>query len=107
MSETFERVLALVALGSVRVSEHGLQALEDDDILPDEVFDTVGSGVIVEDYPDAFKGPSVLMRQTLADGRHIHAVWGIPKANHRLTVLITAYVPDPARWSADFLSRLP
>ncbi len=105
MSGTFDRVRAMVTAGNVRISEHGFQELEEDDIFPDEVIDSVDSGLIVEDYPDAWKGPTVLVRQTLVSRRHIHVVWGFSKANDRLAVLITAYFPDSSLWSPDFLSR--
>ena len=105
MTGTFDRVRAMVAAGNVRVSEHGFQELEEDGIFPDEVIGSVGSGLIVEDYPDAWKGPTVLVRQTLVSRRHIHVVWGFSKANDRLAVLITAYFPDSSLWSPDFLSK--
>jgi hypothetical protein len=35
----------------------------------------------------------------------IHVLWGIPKGADHPVVLITAYRPDPDRWSSDFLRR--
>lgn len=64
----------MVAAECVQVSEHGFQELEEDGIFPDEVTGTVETGLVVEDYPDAWKGPTVLVRQTLANGRHFHAM---------------------------------
>ena len=74
----------MVATGDVQVSEHGFQERSEDGIFPDEVVGTIDGGLIVEDYPDAWKGPTVLVRQTLASRRHIHVVWGFSKANDRL-----------------------
>jgi hypothetical protein len=39
------------------------------------------------------------------DRNPIHVVWGIPKGADRPAVLVTAYRPDLARWSDDFMER--
>ena len=105
MSATFERVRQLVAAGRERISDHGMAELEKDDIFEEEAIVSIVTGVAVEDYPDAWKGPTVLVRQTLKSGRYIHALWGLAKGNDQLAVLITAYFPDPTLWSTDFLVR--
>jgi len=40
-----------------------------------------------------------------AKGDPIRVVWGIPRGLSSPAVVVTAYRPDPARWSADFLER--
>jgi len=39
------------------------------------------------------------------DNNPIHVVWGIPKGQSSPAVIVTAYRPDPSRWSDDFLRR--
>jgi Domain of unknown function (DUF4258) len=107
VSGTFERVLAAVSAGRLRVSQHGFLELKEDGILPDEIFETAPTGMIVEDYPDAWKGPSVLVRQTLAGNKWVHVLWGFAKSGAEEAVLITAYVPRKDQWSADALQRRP
>ncbi|MCC6949248.1 MAG: DUF4258 domain-containing protein [Bradyrhizobiaceae bacterium] len=104
MSKTLEQVQTLVARGEVRISDHGYDELAKDDIFTVDVLAGLNAAKIVEDYPDAERGPSVLVLQETA-GSPIHVVWGIPKGRSTPAVLITAYRPDPKRWSADFMRR--
>ena len=105
MSKTLRRIQALVSRGEYRVSQHGFHELVADDILTDDVLASTGSAVVIEDYPDSRKEPSVLVLQHDAEGRPIHVMWGIPKVNGTPAVLVTAYRPAPDRWSHDFLKR--
>ena len=105
MSETFARIRELVAAGKARVSDHGYRELKEDAIQLANVVQGLPTAHVVEDYPDYHKGPSILLLQRDAHGRPIHILWGMSKTNPDEAVLITAYRPDPARWSADFLRR--
>jgi len=104
-SITLERVRALVAEGQVRISDHGYDELAEDAIYADEALAGIKGAVAVEDYPEAGRGPSVLVLQRDNSGAPIHVLWGIPKGRPGPAVLITAYRPDPDRWSEDFTER--
>ncbi len=105
MSETLERVWKFVAIGAIRLSEHGYEEIEEDDISVEEAIAGLADCRVVEDYPDAWKGPSVLVLENLKSGSRIHALWGIPKGGEQVAVLITAYRPDAAKWLSDLLTR--
>jgi hypothetical protein len=105
MSDTLRSVQALVARGEVQVSLHGLRELAADAILLGDAMAGCRAATLVEDYPGFSKGPSVLVLQQDDSGRPIHVVWGIPKGRTSPAVLVTAYRPDPGRWSADFMIR--
>ncbi len=107
MNATLRQVQQLVASGQVRISEHGYDEFAADAIVTEEVVAGVAAGIVVEDYPDAARGPSVLVLQHDAQGRPLHILWGVPAGHQRPAVVITGYRPDPARWSADYLKRNP
>lgn len=105
MSETLRRVQELVARQEVRISEHGYDELMADEIFVDEVLAGLLRAIVVEDYPNFAKGPAVLVLQQSADGCPLHVVWGIAKGTTTPAALVTAYRPDPARWSDDWMTR--
>jgi hypothetical protein len=107
VSETVELVRKLVSVDEVRISEHGYDELSKDGILVVDVLDGLAEAIVVEDYPTAGRGPSVLLLQMDGEGRPIHVVWGVPSGLRTPAVLVTAYRPDPTRWSADFRRRMP
>ena len=96
----------LVARGEIRISEHGYDELAADDISVEDILSGVAAADLVEDYPDYFKGPSVLVLQKDPDGLPIHVVWGIPKGAGTPAVVVTAYRPEKDKWSDDFKTRL-
>jgi hypothetical protein len=104
-SATLARIRYLVARREVRISEHGYDELAQDGILVTEVISSVEDGQSVEDYPEYPKGPCVLVLQRDRAGAPIHVVWGIPKDQESPAVLVTAYRPDPKRWTPDFMHR--
>ena len=103
MSGTFDRIRQLVGAGEIRISDHGYDELASDDIFAKDVVAGVMTAVVVEDYPEYSKGPCVLVLQRDREGQSIHVVWGIPKGASSPAVMVTAYRPDPERWTYDFL----
>jgi len=107
MSETLRRVQALIEQREIRISDHGYDQLAEDGIVVRGIVSGVRDAVVVEDYPAYPKGPCVLVLQKDREGKPVHVVWGIPKGACGPAVVVTAYRPDPTRWSEDFLRRTP
>lgn len=105
MSNTFKAIQRLVRNGEISISEHGYDEMVEDRLYAREMLAGIGAAVVIEDYPTYPKGPCVLVLQHDRTGFPIHVVWGIPKGQMSPAVLVTAYRPDPARWSADFMRR--
>lgn len=103
--EFLAQLRGLVRRGEVLPSLHGFRELAADDILLDDVVTGLGDAVAVEYYADAAKGASILVLQSDAAGRPIHVIWGIARNSVTPAVIVTAYRPDPERWSADFTRR--
>lgn len=104
---TLESVQRLVGNNEVRISDHGWNKLETDDISLRDVIAGLAEAVVVEDYPDASRGPSVLVLQWDPTYKPVHILWGIPKGHQSPAVLVTAYRPDPSKWDENFLRRKP
>jgi hypothetical protein len=105
MNEILELMKGLVAKGMVRISVHGYDELAADNLSVRNVISGMQNADLLEDYPTFAKGPCVLVLQRDQEDRPIHVVWGIAKGTKSPAVLITAYRPDPEKWTEDYRSR--
>ena len=105
MSKTLEQIRQLVLEGNILISEHGYDELAADHIPVRDAVIGLPDAILIEDYPDYYKGPCVLVLQKDNCQQPIHIVWGIPLGKTAPAVLITAYRPDPARWDEEFMRR--
>ncbi len=105
MSETLKLVKSLAEEGRIRISEHGRDELAADGIALSDIVGGLTTAQVVEDYPEYYKGASVLCLQSDGAGKPIHALWGIAAQTRNIATLITAYRPNPARWTDDLLIR--
>ena len=71
MSQTLQLIQQLVARGEIRISEHGYDELSADNISVANILHGVPDAVLVEDYPEYFKGPCVLVLQREIGRAHV------------------------------------
>ncbi|NOQ31295.1 MAG: DUF4258 domain-containing protein [Helicobacteraceae bacterium] len=104
-SKTFFLIKELVLTKKILISSHGYDELAEDGIFLTDVLASIEEAIVVEDYPNAYKGASVLLLQLDRDHNPIHTVWGVPKGKSEPAVLITSYKPSPTKWDTTFTRR--
>jgi hypothetical protein len=104
-SFTLQKIIGLIAENAVVISSHGYEELAADNIFVQDMLQSVSRAVVVEDYPDFTKGPCVLVLQEDRNKKPVHVVWGISKGKASPAVLITAYRPDPEKWTDNYSRR--
>ncbi|MEW6103355.1 MAG: DUF4258 domain-containing protein [bacterium] len=72
-------------------------------ISKEEIEKAIFEGEVIEDYPEDPRGHSCLICCYEPPARPIHIVCS-PKVEY--LAIITAYIPDPTKWSSDFKRRL-
>lgn len=105
MSHLLEQIQALVAQNEAVFSEHAYDRIVENDITTEEIERGVHGAIVVEDYPEFHKGPSLLALQLDRAGKPVHVVWGLRKGTQSPAVVITAYRPDPELWDDRFRRR--
>jgi len=105
MSEIWDNIASLIENRDILISEHGYDEIAADGLTVREIVAGSAESIVLEEYPDYSKGPCVLTMIKDHDGNPIHAVWGIPRGSTSPAVLVTAYRPDPKRWSDGFKRR--
>jgi hypothetical protein len=93
-----EEIINAIRNNRVRITDHADEEAEADKLSFDEIFLSVFQGEIIEDYPDDKPYPACLVYGHTFDGDPVHTVWAYNEDN-RWAVLVTAYRPDPRRWT--------
>jgi len=82
---------------------HAIRRMFERRISEDDVRHVLGTGEVVEDYPDDIPYPSRLILGLRGD-RPLHVVVA-ENVEDRETVIITVYEPDPMQWDSGFRKR--
>ncbi|MBQ8954009.1 MAG: DUF4258 domain-containing protein [Clostridia bacterium] len=82
---------------TIVISQHCLKRIIERGIEIEQVKQAILCGEIIEDYPTDYPYPSCLVL-----GNGLHVVAGVGDGQ---LWLITVYIPDPAKWSADLKTR--
>jgi len=89
------RIQAQAKAQDVRITQHAQQEMAEEDISLDEVLDAIGTGQVLEDYPQHRRGPCCLLNGVTKAGRPLHTVL---TAGRPVLIIITAYEPRPPKW---------
>ena len=86
----------------VFVTEHAAERYRQRGIKAKDVRFAVSNGEIIEQYPEDFPFPSCLICGKDEDNNIVHVCMSDEGSASRI---ITAYYPDPDKWSEDFKIR--
>ncbi len=100
-----EQLKNLVLKSDVIISVHGYDEIEKDKLNVREILAGIKDAEVLENYPDFHKGHCILVLQQDTEKKPVHVVWGVSRGTKSPAVLITAYRPDPEKWTNDFRSR--
>lgn len=87
---------------NVFVTEHAAERFRQRGIRIKDIRKAVENGEVIEDYPDDYPFPSCLIHGKDASDKVIHVCMSDEEMSSRI---ITAYYPDPSKWSEDFKTR--
>lgn len=83
------------------ITDHALEAMQDDEITLDDLLQCVLHGEIIEEYLKAYPLPACLIKGNAQDGRVLHACLSVPPQ----VKIITCYIPDAEQWENGFRKR--
>lgn len=95
---TIEEVQTLISAGQFYESQHAKNEREADDLTLAEVEQAIGSGRILESYPDTGRGESCLVAG-FAGETPVHVVCARSAHQPGALVLVTVYIPKPPKFT--------
>jgi len=90
----------------IRITDHADEEAYNDTLSLEEIYSSVLTGEIIEQYPDDKPYPSCLIYGKNIKNEPIHSVWAY-NIETKASVLITVYRPDPDRWIDWKIRRKP
>ena len=90
-----ERVRAQAIAENVRITQHAQQEMVEEDITLNEVFQSIVSAQLLENYPEHRRGPCCLLSGRTTNGRPVHIVCTTAQP---VLIIITVYEPKPPKW---------
>lgn len=97
-----DNIKQLCTIKAMRWTDHIHMRLIKRNISIEDIEKSLLSGEIIEQYPNDYPYPSCLVLGFDANNNHVHVVCGISETELHL---ITAYYPNPVKWSEDFKVR--
>ncbi len=101
MSYSIDNFKALNQAETIVVTQHGRKRFNERGIKLADIQEAINAGTIIEDYPEDYPFPSCLILGKAQD-RHLHICASL---NEGFIYIITAYIPDPAKWEDDLMTR--
>ncbi len=90
-------IVDAIRSGRIRITDHADEETQNDRLSYEEIFFSVFTGELIENYPEDKSYPSCLVYGCTFKDEPVHSVWAYNEET-QWVVLITTYRPDPARW---------
>ena len=81
---------------NVRVTQHAQQEMVEEDVTLDEILEAIGTGQILESYPEHRRGACCLLNGLTQNGRPLHIVC---TSAQPVLIIITVYEPRSPKWT--------
>lgn len=101
-----EEIIESIKTRRIRITDHADEEAYNDTLSLEEIYSSVLTGEIIEQYPDDKPYPSCLIYGKNTKNEPIHSVWAY-NIKTKASVLITVYRPDPDRWIDWKIRRKP
>jgi hypothetical protein len=90
-----EQLRRQAAAENLRITQHALQEMVEEEITLDEILEAIANGNALENYPEHRRGACCLISGMTREGRPLHVVCttALP-----ILIIITAYEPKPPKW---------
>lgn len=96
MMTLIEAIREKVLASAFEFSQHAVDQTILRRISVQEIREAIGTGKVIEDYPEDKYGPSCLVLGFTTNGKAIHVQCSYP--SRPLVKIITVYEPDPNEW---------
>ena len=83
---------------------HSTRRMFERDITEKDIENLLVNGSIIEEYPDDYPLPSILLNGHTVKSKPLHVVIAINEPQQKL-VVITTYIPDLNKWMENFSRR--
>jgi hypothetical protein len=88
----------------VQYRVHSTRRMFERGIEHEDVETLLANGIIIEQYPDDYPLPSILLNGQTTNNEPLHAVIAINETEKRL-IVITVYKPNKNKWTENFSRR--
>ena len=101
LKQKMSRIIQSVSQGKYRYTIHGAGQAIARNLKRKKNEEVIGSGEIIEDYPDHHYGPACLILGKTTEGKAVHLVC----SQKELVDIVTVYEPDLMDWELDLKTR--
>ncbi len=101
----FEVLQLCIAQDRLELADHAYERMAERLLDIEGIIQGAARGTMIEEYLLTRGEDRILVLHIEPDGTPMHTVWDMPLESDGSAVLVSAYQPDPERWTAGFTRR--